>query len=69
MPYTRPMKTEELALYATCDRTLTPARIAEVEAKVAQGSKLVMEASTVNDPTEFTRVLLDNVQIAYAAGY
>lgn len=69
MPYARPMKTDELALYATCDRTLTPARIAEIEAKVGQGSKLVMEASTINDPTEFTRVLLDGVQIAYAGGY
>jgi hypothetical protein len=63
------MKTEELALYALCDRALTRSRIAEIEAKVAQGSKLTMEASTINDPTEFTRVLLDGVQIAYAAGY
>ena len=69
MPYARPMKTEELALYATCDRALTPTRIAEIEAKVAQGSKLVMEASTMNDPAEFTRVLLDGVQVAYAGGY
>ena len=69
MPYVRPMKTAELALYATCDRALSPARIAEIEAKVAQNSKLVMEASTINDPTEFTRVLLDDMQVAYAGGY
>lgn len=69
MPYVRPMKIAELAMYATCDRSLTPARIAEIEAKVARGSKLVMEASTINDPTEFMRVLLDGVQIAYAGGY
>ena len=69
MPYTRPMKTEELSMYAACDRSLTPVRIVEIEAKVAQGSKLVMEASTLNDPTEFTRVLLDGMQVAYAGGY
>ena len=69
MPYTRPMQTRELAMYAACDRSLTPARIVEIEAKVAKGSKLVMEASTINDPTEFTRVLLDGVQVAYAGGY
>ena len=69
MPYVRPMETKELEIFAACDRALTPARIAEVESKVAQGSKLTMEASTVNDPAEFTRVLLDGVQIAYAEGY
>jgi hypothetical protein len=63
------MKTKELKTFAVCDRSLTSARIAEIEAKVAQGSKLTMEASTINDPTEFTRVLLDGVQIAYAEGY
>lgn len=69
MPYVRPMKTKELEIFAFCDPSLTSARIAEIEAKVAQGSKLTMEASTINDPTEFTSVLLDGVQIAYAKGY
>lgn len=69
MPYVRPMETAELKMYSLSDRSLTAARIAEVEAKVAKGSKLTLEASTINDPTEFTRVLLDGVQIAYAGGY
>ena len=69
MPYARPMKTEELTMYTFSDPSLTPSRIAEIKAKVALGSKLTMEASTMNDPTEFTRVLLDGVQIAYAGGY
>ena len=69
MPYIRPMKTKELEIFAVCDRALTPDRIAEIEAKVAQGSKLTLEASTFSDSTEFSRVLLDGVQIAYAEGY
>lgn len=69
MPYVRPMQAKELSMFAVCDRALTPVRIAEIEAKIAQGSKLTMEASTIKDSTEFTRVLLDGVQIAYAGGY
>jgi hypothetical protein len=69
MPYTRPMKTQELKIFAICDRSLTPVHIAAIEEKVAQGSVLTMEASTVSDPTEFSRVLLDGVQVAYTEGY
>ena len=69
MPYVRPMQTMELSIFAVFDRSLTPVRIAEIEAKIAQGSKLTMEASTIKDSTEFTRVLLDGVQVAYAGGY
>jgi len=69
MPYVRDMHPQELQLYATCDRRLTPMRIAEIEAAVATGSALTMECSTVRDAREFTRVLLDGREVAYAEGY
>jgi len=69
MPYTRDMDPQELQLYAICDRRLTPARIAEIEAAVAAGSALTMECSTLRDIQEFTRVLLDGREVARAEGY
>ena len=69
MPYTRPMHVRELDIYAACDKRLTPERLAEIERAVAAGCELTMECSTVSDPQEFTRVLLDGREIARAEGY
>lgn len=69
MPYIRPMHVRELDIYAACDERLTPGRLAEIESAVAAGAKLTMECSTVSDPQEFTRVLLDGREVARAEGY
>ena len=70
MPYRRTMEPSELRFYAACDRRLTASRLAAVEAAVAKGSELLVECSAVADPgPDYTRVLLDGVEIARAEGY
>ena len=70
MPYRRAMGATELRMYAIFDRRLTAARLATVEAAVAAGSELLVECSTMTDPgPDYTRVLLDGVEIARAQGY
>jgi len=70
MPYARPMHVSELHLYAIGAPHLTAQKIASIETKIAKGAKLTMECSSASDPGgDYTRVLLDGVEIARMEGY